>query len=515
MPSHKNKPGSYPFSRIEGSDIILKSSDDVLFYVSRAILVEASPFFCDMFSLEQPSAASEANPVVSPEPIPFPEKSDTVNLLLCLCYDLSDTTGKDIPTIGQVLEVARKYEVNKAVEAARNWIWSHVPNKPLQVYALACRLNLEQEATGAAAAWKTRYLKKFSRSDSTFEFSVEGASYIPEMDDISSGAYFRLLQFMNAPVNTVDHRPFSFCRPQFASRYRNAQKHVEQPVREIPDTIIPQAYGQPVDFVLKSTDGVEFRVHRLILELAGGQKLLACAAEHASDGLPLSRVGTIGWVLAKVVQLCYPLGTPGVFQDLPAVQEILRFAAKYNMIPLIEIAKAQLMQIVESTPLRIYLIVAENGWLPEAEKAARALALHHLKDQYAPEMEDVSARAYYRLLRYHNECRAAINRVASRHSDYVQGWRKVSQSRQKNLAALSIPLPIVEMWTEKLLAAQCPSPNAHKVVSTTKKKKGKERSSDDSDTLLWVDLQRDFVDATHAMEMEIKEELLKVSRYNL
>ena len=171
------------------------------------------------------------------------------------------------------------------------------------------------------------------------------------------------------------------------------------------------------------------------------------------------------------------------------------------------------MQIVERAPLRIYFIAAENGWLQEAETAARVLSMYHLEDLYAPEMEDVSARAYYRLLRYHHECRTVINRVASRHSDYVQGWRKVSQSKQTNLATLSIPLPIVDMWTDKLLAAQCSNPLAHSVVPKTKNKKlarERERLSEQGGQPIWVDLQSDFVDAAHAMEMEIKEELMKV-----
>lgn len=502
--------GPPPFNKAHEEDFALLTSDNVLFYARKSILVEASPFFCDMFSLEQPPHVNPSSKLGIHGAIPFPEDSSTLELLLRLCYDLTDAVVKDIPTIARVWEAARKYQLRDAKESAKNWIWTHVYTSPLQVYAFACRYNLEDEAVVAAEVWKDRFAQKFRRADSGFSMAVEGASYIPEMDDISSGAYFRLLQYVRTPSDSVDWRPFSFCRPQFSSAYRNAQKRLEQPKRDVPPLLFSEAHARSVDFVLKSTDGLEFGVHKLVLELAGGRKLIDNAAEQTSEGLPLCRVGAIGWVLAKVIQLCYPLGAPGVFQDLPAVQEILRFASKYEMTPIVNMAKAQLMQLVQSTPLRVYFVFAENGWMEEAEQAARVLATHQIEDHYVPEMEDVSARAYYRLLRYYHECRTVINRVTARHSDYVQGWKLVSQARQKKLTSLAIPLPIVEMWTQKLLAAQCPRPSDHRAAPVAHPRRRKEKPEEGRSPLLGLNLQTDFVDATLAMDMDIREELMEV-----
>ena len=507
--------GPSPFNRARGGDVALLSSDNVLFYVGRSVLVDASPFFRDMFSLEQPPHPTPSSGFEVEDALPFPEDSSIVEMLLRLCCGLTEAVVKDIPTISRVLEAARKYQLRDVRDVAKQWIWAHVYTLPLQVYAFSCRYNLEEEAAAAAEVWKERFVHKFRRADSGFSMAVEGASYIPEMDDISSGAYFRLLQYVRTPSDSVDWRPFSFCRPQFSSAYRNAQKRLEQPKRDVPPLLFSEAHAQSVDFVLKSTDGLEFGVHKLVLELAGGKRLLEGATELTSEGLPLCRAGAIGWVLAKVVQLCYPLGAPGVFQDLPAVQEILRFASKYEMAPIINMAKAQLMQLVQSAPLRIYFIAAENGWIEEAGLAARALSIHQIEDQYVPEMEDVSARAYYRLLRYYHECRTVINRITARHSDYVQGWKMVSQGRQKKMSSLSIPLPIVEMWTQKLLAAQCPRPSDHRAAPVVHHRKWRERTEEGKHPVLGLDLQTDFVDATLAMEMDIREELMQVRRIAL
>ncbi|KIP09417.1 hypothetical protein PHLGIDRAFT_126305 [Phlebiopsis gigantea 11061_1 CR5-6] len=499
--------GPQPGSGTSEDCVAFISSDNVLFHVSKDILVEASPFFRDMLSLQQPSG-SEMQDV-----IPFPEDSIILQILLQLCFDLVQPAAKDIPTICRVLDAARKYQLRDAREAAKNWIWSHVNSSPLEVYAFACRYDLEEEAAAAAEVWKDRYTQKYRRADSCFTMSIEGASYIPEMDEISSGAFFRLLQYVRAPADSVDWRPFSFVRPQFSSAYRNAQKRLDPSPHAVPAPAapLPAATVQSPDFVLKSTDGLECRVHRLILALAGGQRLLDAAAEESADGLPLCRVGAIGWVLALVVELCYPLGAPGVFQDLFAAQEILRFASKYEMAPILEIGKAQLSQILHSAPLRVYFIAAENGWIQQAEQSARILSTQLIEDQYVPEMENVSARAYYRLLRYYHECRTVINRITCRHSDYVQGWKMVAQNRQRTKASSMVPLPIVEMWTQKLLAAQCPRPSDHRAAPVTPHKRRRQKGSDDAGRpIITLDLQADFVDATQAMETEIRDELMQV-----
>ncbi|EKM52545.1 uncharacterized protein PHACADRAFT_149285 [Phanerochaete carnosa HHB-10118-sp] len=497
------------FEDAVSADAVLQSSDGIRFYVSKAMLAGASPFLRDLFSLEQLSTNAPPN-TAQLCIIHLDEDSESIESFLRIIYNCSNTEEKDLSSIGRMLETARKYQIRGAEEVALNCMLPHADIQPLETYAFACRFNIEEVAADAAVFCKDRYNRKFPRPDSTFAASVEGACYVSEMSDISTGQYFRLLQFVRAPIETVDTRPSSFCKPRHTSGYHNAQKHVEQPKREVPAQVIPETYTQPTDLALQSTDQCELRVHCLVIELAGGRMLINEAVETAADGLPMARVGAPGWVLAKVVQLCYPCGAPGIFQDLPAAREILRVAVRYDMSPIIALAQAELAQLVPTAPLRIYFIAAEHDWLALAEHAARTLATAHLEDVYVPEMEDVSARAYFRLLRYYHECRTTICRVASRHSDYVQGWRAVSKRTQTNLAALAVPLPIVEMWTQKMLSAQeQPHTDGHIVGLRGGRGLGR-RHTHGVGSLVGPDLQVDYVDAAYAMDMEIKEELLKV-----
>ena len=78
-----------PFD-IRTADIIIRTSDNVDFYVYKAILAIASPFFDDMFSLAQTAATPTDN--VTQDPVVVSEDSDTMDCLLRLCYPTDDPT---------------------------------------------------------------------------------------------------------------------------------------------------------------------------------------------------------------------------------------------------------------------------------------------------------------------------------------------------------------------------------------------------------------------------------------
>ena len=69
MQATSSSVASPPFDKAEADSILLQSCDAVLFHVSKTLLTEASPFFRDMFSLEQPHSGSA-------EPIGLPEDSE-------------------------------------------------------------------------------------------------------------------------------------------------------------------------------------------------------------------------------------------------------------------------------------------------------------------------------------------------------------------------------------------------------------------------------------------------------
>jgi hypothetical protein len=71
-----------PYDDDDDADAILRSSEQVDFYIYRVILSKSSPFFKSMFSLPQPViSASEKRPVIK-----MTENSNTINVLLAFIY---------------------------------------------------------------------------------------------------------------------------------------------------------------------------------------------------------------------------------------------------------------------------------------------------------------------------------------------------------------------------------------------------------------------------------------------
>ena len=95
-----------PFDKAN-ADIIIRTADDVDFHVHRIILILASPFFEDMFSLPQgPSTSTLELPVID-----VSEPSHTWDALLRICYPCTDPVLEDLGDITTLLEAAAKYQV--------------------------------------------------------------------------------------------------------------------------------------------------------------------------------------------------------------------------------------------------------------------------------------------------------------------------------------------------------------------------------------------------------------------
>ncbi|KAI5123489.1 hypothetical protein M0805_008858 [Coniferiporia weirii] len=213
----------YPFDDIPFPTevAILRSSDGVDFKVYKNILVLASPFFRDMFSLPQStenvsSTSSEVDAksgtLLDPPVIDVAESSDTLDALLRLLYPLpppifpgtlpsgvvSDSKAF-IKSVELVLAAALKYDMALVVRALCTKL-TEAANKTLpdgsvaddtlalRVHALACRYGLKEEAYAAAHA--------------TLRGRVAGV-FIDELRDMSAAHYFHLIQFHTKVVNAV------------------------------------------------------------------------------------------------------------------------------------------------------------------------------------------------------------------------------------------------------------------------------------------------------------------------
>jgi hypothetical protein len=143
-------------------DVILRSSDNVDFYVMKAFLAFSSPdFFAPMFTLPQ-----DQHDIPSPSGlhiVPVAEDSKALRILLLCCYplDLKDEAN-DIVNIAKAMSAARKYAMDLAEKRIEKMFLSKAlflldgnlfGGNPLRIYALACRYGFEE--LGRAAARKT------------------------------------------------------------------------------------------------------------------------------------------------------------------------------------------------------------------------------------------------------------------------------------------------------------------------------------------------------------------------
>ncbi|KAA1470176.1 hypothetical protein DENSPDRAFT_879512 [Dentipellis sp. KUC8613] len=146
------------------ADVVLRSSDGADFRVYRVILVKASPFFRDMFSMPQPPPAPlTKNSLETEKPgdhsglpvISVSEDSHTLAALLTLCYPFAEEpVFTSIEAVAAVLAAAKKYDMGRAFKYAAH-IFARDPlltNHPAKAYGIACRYRLEEQSRVAARA---------------------------------------------------------------------------------------------------------------------------------------------------------------------------------------------------------------------------------------------------------------------------------------------------------------------------------------------------------------------------
>lgn len=171
------------------ADVILRSRDKVDFYVHKVVLSLASPFFKGMFTLVQAPSDSKQVPVID-----MTEDSTTLDHLLRYCFPVRKPVISDIPTAVGVLEAAKKYGLEEALEGVQGVFHPLAASDPLQLYAISCHFGWEVLAKEAAKALKaTRDSWKLS---ALFTDQNPSLVYTPDMDTLPAGCLYRLTRFL-------------------------------------------------------------------------------------------------------------------------------------------------------------------------------------------------------------------------------------------------------------------------------------------------------------------------------
>ena len=134
------------------ADVIIQSSDFVNFRVRRSILATSSPFFCDLFSLPQPSDHEDVDglPVVR-----LPEDANVLDSLIPWLYHLPPELPDSDDKILTLLAACQKYDMptiqsSIRVEVGRRGLLSPTGAEAFRLFAVAYRKRLIPEAKAAA-----------------------------------------------------------------------------------------------------------------------------------------------------------------------------------------------------------------------------------------------------------------------------------------------------------------------------------------------------------------------------
>lgn len=173
-------------------DVILRSSDNVDFYVMKTFLAFSSPdVFGAMFTLPQTQ-----HDIPSPSGlhiVPVTEDSKALRILLLYCYplDLQDEAN-DVGDIARAVSAAHKYTMDFTAKRIEKGFLSKalslLDRNPLHIYALACRYGFEE--LGRAA-------RKMS------DVPPSHLSSSPELKHITGMDMYQLSQFRHRCVLAI------------------------------------------------------------------------------------------------------------------------------------------------------------------------------------------------------------------------------------------------------------------------------------------------------------------------
>lgn len=419
-----------PFADGEG-DVVLISSDTVRFSAFKNILSLASPVFADMFMIGQTSESTDSRGTRHDlSAISVTEHSRTLDAFLRWVYPVEKLPLAGLTDVADLLEVGRKYEAVVVMERATTALHTYLSTAPLHVFAIACRLDIEAEARIAAQrAVVMQDLPMFC--------------YLPEMGHISAGAYFRLLWHTKKKLQSVSDDFWD----TFAFTYRNLADGVPMnPLRpkepHLPDDMLPTnvilsnwAISVPVhshraDIIVRSSDAVEFPSHILVLSLMSPvlaeQVKNVIPSASGVNSKPVLDVPEPSHILYHLLRSCYGFPLTSTQNDYYPQTYVRRIHAvqKYKMTTVIQRTRREIQPLLNSDPLTWYFLAVAVGWDDEARDTARASATHldlDIANTYVPEMEHVSAKSYYNLLKYEAAVRSAINTIVGKYSERTLG----------------------------------------------------------------------------------------------
>ncbi|TBU34059.1 hypothetical protein BD311DRAFT_611629, partial [Dichomitus squalens] len=373
---------SSPFDGSTG-DVILRSSDGVDFHCFSQILVAASSVFEGIVAVgtpfPDPSSSAHNRPI-----IPMSEDSKTLDFLLRFIYLIPKPgQSRSLEEAAVFLEASLKYMMEYPASILTQDLLAFAPSRSMQVWAIGCRLMLEEVAR--AGAERMLHYRDLGNYTHLHQF-VPIAEFIRHADarGVSAVDYCRLSIYHS---QRGDVEPgFTLTRPL---PRQTQERQLSGPTGG--DAGIPWAFFTSVvlpDITCSASNGRTFPAHKGLLCM--NSWIMDEMIVGASRNAPQQSVSTLNFaeqspILAHLLRLCY-LGDAPLPQDHHLFLAVLKAAEKYDMTRIVDLLVAKWESVSAVHPASLYFAALHYGFPELARIAARRVprSSHKL---YVPEME--------------------------------------------------------------------------------------------------------------------------------
>ena len=395
---------SHPFDDKSG-DVILRSSNHVLFYVHKVILSYASGFFRVLLTLDRPQSDNSEHKNESPPTIDMAERSIDLQRVLLWCYPVPHPEPGDLSTIEVMISIAAKYAMEGVLSYIRRPLRDELSSNPLRVFAISCKYSFPDVAILAADSLRTSS-KGWRVSEDTqlgWAQTIPYKIYNIHTAGIRAASAHRLLQYLQDD----DVQATNFCEPS--------------PPPEFPD-FPPITLGFPdADLIIRSQlNPSNFKVHRQIISFSSpllkskipSDCLCTTSVSSESDGLPILELPEEHAALGLMLQSCYPIDNLGAF-DPAHIPSLVHAAEKYGVHRARDLARKRFVELLIAEPFRAFCVAIKCDWKAEARDAAVQIAQLSADRQYHPSMENLDAKYLFLLLQFCHEYRRVLSLIHS------------------------------------------------------------------------------------------------------
>ncbi|KAK0203651.1 hypothetical protein DFS33DRAFT_818871 [Desarmillaria ectypa] len=138
---------SAPFDVVEDADVILRSSDNVEFFVLKAFLSFASSFFKHMFSDGNPDEIKNGLPVA-----PVVETAKIIRILLLFCYPGEPPLLENVHEVRELYDVISKYCMDSVGKRMQNSLLKSplILQEPVRLFAISVHYGWREVCETAA-----------------------------------------------------------------------------------------------------------------------------------------------------------------------------------------------------------------------------------------------------------------------------------------------------------------------------------------------------------------------------